>query len=195
MCHICPIIFAKYAQHLPAGLTCASKCLGGGNPRPHGHHAGNGHPPPVLLLSVESLDPHQPVLAGVVGQDPSVHVVVTLCEVHGGSAGVASNLPDGLWRENGRKLKCSRLSLVNIVERLLKDTPEIRTPLHVLRTLCCVPNMLYIPRKLGHLSIQDTSSGPQGVHIGFCQVILWAGVYNVHVPSFVPSAPPPQYDG
>ena len=48
----------------------------------------------------------------------------------------------------------------------LKDTPEIRTLLyygHIAMSKICFLNV-NLPLKRGHLSIQDTLPGPQGVH-------------------------------
>ena len=58
------------------------------------------------------------------------------------------------------------LSLSNILQwnSSIKDTPEIRTSIYVLRTLYCVPNMLSLCKFTRHPSIQETLPGPQGVH-------------------------------
>ena len=49
-------------------------------------------------VPVEVLNSRETIRAGVVGQDPSVHVVFKLCEEHGGSRGVASYLPHQLYK-------------------------------------------------------------------------------------------------
>jgi hypothetical protein len=53
----------------------------------------------------------------------------------------------------------------------------------VLRKLCCAPNMhINLPLKWGHLSIQDPSSGPQGVHNTTIVCYLWEDVECCHKP-------------
>ena len=77
-----------------------AKVPGGVLPRSHGHHACNGEL--AAAVPVELLDSCEGRFTGVVCQDPTINVVVTLSEVHGGSRRVASHLPDGLCVRRGR---------------------------------------------------------------------------------------------
>ncbi len=73
-----------------------TKLPGGADPRAERDHAGNGEVNVAVL--VEGLDPGEAIDAGVVGNHTAIHIVVALCEVHGSGRGVASNLPNQLYR-------------------------------------------------------------------------------------------------
>lgn len=80
--------------------------------RPHRHHACNAKL--AVPLSIKLLDGCECRFTRVVGKYPTINIVVTFSEVHGGSRGVASNLPDGFC-----KLRRLQISIIILVT---KDT-------------------------------------------------------------------------
>ena len=71
-----------------------SELLGGGDSRSHRDQAGDGQVD--VTFRIEGLYLGNGINAGIVGHHSSIHIVVTLCEVHRGSCSVPGHLPDKL---------------------------------------------------------------------------------------------------